>query len=103
MYLGAPCYGAVLHTLNLRLAPDQIGYIANHAEDSIIFVDQNLLPLLEQFRSMVPSLRHIVVMNEEKETATSLDAVLHYEGLLSEASPEYDWPELDEGIRRNLA
>ena len=97
VYLGAPCYGAVLHTLNLRLAPDQIGYIANHAEDSIIFVDQNLLPQLEQFRSMVPSLRHIVVMNEEKETATSLDPVLHYEGLLSEASPEYDWPELDEG------
>src|SRR5437762_6621105 len=83
VYLGAPCYGTVLHTLNLHQAPDQIGYIANHAEDSIIFVDQSLLPLLEQFRSMAPSLRHIVVMNEEKETATSLDPVLHYEDLLS--------------------
>src|SRR5437667_7831548 len=96
VYLGVPCYGAVLHTLNLRLAPDQIGYIANHPEDSIIFADQSLLPLLERFRSMVPSLRHIVVMNEEKQTATSLDPVLHYEELLSEASPKYDWPQLDE-------
>ncbi len=96
VYLGAPCYGAVLHTLNLRLPPDQIGYIANHAEDSVILVDQNLLPLLEQFRSMVPSLRHIVVMNEEKETNTALSPILHYEDLLTEASSEFDWPRLDE-------
>lgn len=96
VYLGAPCYGAVLHTLNLRLPPDQIGYIANHAQDSIIFVDQNLLPLLEQFRPQVPSIRHIVVMNKEKETSTSLSPVLHYEELLAEASREFSWPRLDE-------
>src|SRR5687767_10488131 len=79
VYLGAPCYGAVLHTLNLRLPPNQIGYIANHAEDAVVFVDQNLLPLFEQFRYTVPSIRHIVVMNEEKETSPSLGPIHHYE------------------------
>ena len=96
VYLGAPCYGAVLHTLNLRLPPNQIGYIANHAEDAVVFVDQNLLPLFEQFRYTVPSIRHIVVMNEEKETSTSLGPIQHYEELMSKASPEFTWPSLEE-------
>jgi fatty-acyl-CoA synthase len=95
-YFAAPCYGAVLHTLNLRLIAEQIGFIANHAEDAVIFVDQNLLPLLEQFRPMVPSIRHIVVMNEEGGIVTSLSPILHYEELLSQTSSEFDWPQLDE-------
>jgi acyl-CoA synthetase (AMP-forming)/AMP-acid ligase II len=96
VYFAAPCSGAVLHTLNLRLAADQIGYIANHAEDSVVFVDQSLLPLLEQFHGQVPSLRRVVVMNEENETATSIPGALSYEQLLSEAPEEFDWPRLDE-------
>jgi fatty-acyl-CoA synthase len=96
VYLGAPSYGAVLHTLNLRLPPEQIGYIANHAGDAVIFVDQNLLPLLEQFRAMAPSVRHIVVMNEEKDASTARFPILHYEELLAEASPEFTWPHLEE-------
>ena len=96
IYFGAPCYGAVLHTLNLRLIPEQIGFIASHAEDAVIFVDQNLLPLLEQFRPMVPSIRHIVVMNEDGGSVTSLSPILHYEELLARASSEFDWPQLDE-------
>ena len=96
VYFAAPCSGAVLHTLNLRLAADSIAYIARHAEDAIVFVDQNLLPLLEQFRSSVPTLRHVVVMNEEQETVTSIAPVLSYEELLAGASPDFDWPRLDE-------
>jgi fatty-acyl-CoA synthase len=95
IYLGAPCYGAVLHTLNLRLAPEQIGYISRHAEDTILFVDQSLLPLAEQFCTQVPTLRHIVVMNEEKPLSTSLP-VLRYEALLAAEDPSFAWPVHDE-------
>src|SRR5439155_917664 len=48
LYLGTPCMGAVLHTLNIRLFPDQLTYIANHAEDSVVFVDDSLVPVLEK-------------------------------------------------------
>src|SRR4051812_47185227 len=51
IYLAAPCMGAVLHTLNIRLFEDQLTYIANHAEDKIVFVDDSLVPLLEKVRS----------------------------------------------------
>src|SRR6266567_8289824 len=59
LYFAVPCAGFVLHTLNLRLAPEQLAYIANHAGDSAIFVDASLLPVLEQFRSGLKSVRHI--------------------------------------------
>src|SRR6266496_3450265 len=48
LYFGIPCMGAVCHTLNLRLPPDQLIYIINHAADKVVFVDQSLLPLLEK-------------------------------------------------------
>src|SRR5271170_1524544 len=50
LYFGVTCYGAVLHTLNLRLATDQLAYIINHADDRVIFVDASLLPILDQIR-----------------------------------------------------
>ena len=96
VYFAAPCYGAVLHTLNLRLPADQIAYIANHAEDAVVFVDASLMPLFDQFRAQVPSLRHVVVMNEEVEGPPAKGPVLHYEELIAQASPEFSWPALDE-------
>jgi fatty-acyl-CoA synthase len=63
-YFGIPAAGAVLHTLNLRLHPDELTYIVNHAEDRIIIVDDVLLPLLEQFRARVKPERVIVVRHE---------------------------------------
>ena len=53
-YFGIPSGGAVLHTLNLRLHPDELAYIANHAGDRVVIVDRSLVPLLEQFRDRVP-------------------------------------------------
>jgi fatty-acyl-CoA synthase len=61
LYFATPCSGCVLHTLNLRLAADQLSYIANHAEDHVIFVDASLLPILEPIRGKLTSVRHIVV------------------------------------------
>src|SRR5215469_10977823 len=87
LYFGVTCYGAVLHTLNLRLAPDQLAYIINHAEDRVIFVDASLVPLLEQIRGELKCVRRIIVLDDRSE----------YEGLLAAAPPDpYFWPQLEE-------
>lgn len=85
LYFAVPCFGAVLHTLNLRLAPDQLAYIINHAEDRVIFADASLLPCLNAIRDQIPCVRRIVVIPDD------------YEGLLagSDGQP-FTWPELDE-------
>ena len=64
LYFAAPCTGRVLHTLNIRLFPDQVVYIANHAEDEVAFVDRSLLGLFLPLLDRLPLLRHIVVMDD---------------------------------------
>src|ERR1700676_3408381 len=78
LYFAVPCAGCVLHTLNLRLAPDQLAYIINHAEDRVIFADASLLPILEPIRIQLKSVRRIVVMSDDGE----------YEALLAAAPDE---------------
>jgi fatty-acyl-CoA synthase len=99
LYLGVPAYGAVLHTLNLRLHPNEIGYIANHAEDRFLFVDRSLLPLYQAFAPMVRSFEKIIVLDEDAPgpNAPPLPGnALDYEELLA-ASPEaFTFPALDE-------
>jgi fatty-acyl-CoA synthase len=96
VYFGAPCSGRVLHTLNIRLFPDQVAYIANHAEDQVVFVDASLLPALEKLAPQLKTVRHYVVMADGPLPATSLPNAISYEELLASASPDYDWPTLDE-------
>jgi fatty-acyl-CoA synthase len=92
-YFAAPMMGAVVHTLNLRLHPTEIGYIARHAEDSVVLVDTSLLPLFEQFAASVPSIRHVVVMPDSGATP---EGKLDYEALIAPEAADYDWPTLDE-------
>jgi acyl-CoA synthetase (AMP-forming)/AMP-acid ligase II len=96
IYFAAPCSGRVLHTLNLRLFPDQVAYIANHAEDEVIFVDASLLPMLEKLAPQFKTVRHYVVMADGPMPETSLPNAISYEELLAAAPPDYDWPTLDE-------
>src|SRR5689334_5970796 len=65
-YFAIPSIGAVLHTLNLRLHPEELAYIINHAEDRVIIIDDVLLPLLDQFRAQVRPERVIVARNSEQ-------------------------------------
>ena len=67
-YLAVPSMGAVLHTLNLRLDPEQIGYIATHAGDEIVIVDGTLVPLLAQVLPHAPGIRHVIVTTPEGGT-----------------------------------
>jgi acyl-CoA synthetase (AMP-forming)/AMP-acid ligase II len=88
LYFAAPSSGRVLHTLNVRLFPEQLTYIANHAEDEAVFVDRSVLPLLWPLIDTMKTVRHVVVM-EDGGTADVPDdpRVLDYETLLAEASP----------------
>ena len=92
-YLAIPAMGAVLHTLNLRLHPSDLTYIARHAEDSVIIADRSLLPLLEQFRGDVPSLRHVIVIPDDGPTPAGY---LDYEQLIAAESDQIEYPRLDE-------
>jgi fatty-acyl-CoA synthase len=95
LYFGVPCSGAVLHTLNLRLHPTEIGYIAQHAEDRFVFVDRSLLPLFNQFATNVRSFERVIVIDDG--TAHPLPGgALDYEELLAREPTSFDFPVLDE-------
>jgi fatty-acyl-CoA synthase len=103
-YLAIPSMGAVLHTLNLRLDPQVIGYIATHAGDDVVIVDASLVPLLAEVLPHAPGIRHVLVTREGDAT-DSRDIVellgggrqVHsYEELLAAQPDSFDWPGLDE-------
>src|SRR5690242_1675011 len=89
LYFAAPCSGRVLHTLNIRLFPEQLVYIANHAEDQVVFVDASVLPMLERIAPQLTSVCHYVVMADGPMPATTLPDAISYEQLLAEAEPAY--------------
>ncbi len=95
LYLAIPSLGAVLHTLNIRLFPEQIEYIINDAEDTIIFVDADLVPVLEKVTERIPSVRQYVIMGTPAE-APHFGPAIDYEELLAASAPLTDWPALDE-------
>ncbi|HEX6488238.1 MAG TPA: long-chain fatty acid--CoA ligase, partial [Candidatus Dormibacteraeota bacterium] len=84
-YLAVPGMGAVLHTLNLRLPPEQLAWVVNHAADRVILVDQSLLPLLEGIQRQLTTVEQVIVL-----------ASPEYERLLEAETEGFDWPELDE-------
>jgi fatty-acyl-CoA synthase len=95
LYMAVPCIGAVLHTLNIRLFAEQLTYIVNHAEDGVIFVDDSVVPILQELAPTFEGVRHYVVMGDGD--VGSLPNALRYEELLDEVGPgTYDYPKLDE-------
>ncbi len=100
-YLAVPSMGAVLHTLNLRLDPAQLGYIANHATDDVVICDGTLVPLLAQVLPHTETIRHILVTGPDGGAAAEQLAgpgreVHSYEELLAAEPDSFGWPELDE-------
>ncbi|MEU2348402.1 long-chain fatty acid--CoA ligase [Modestobacter sp. NPDC049651] len=88
LYFAAPCTGRVLHTLNIRLFPEQLTYIANHAEDEVVFVDRSVLPVLWPLLESMKTVHHVVVMDDGGTAEVPDDPrVLDYEALLADASP----------------
>lgn len=91
LYYAIPCYGAIIHTINIRLSEEQLVYIINHAEDKIIFIDATLLPLFEKISSQLTTVKQYVIFNSDKLPQTKLENVLYYEDLMSKASEDYEW------------
>jgi fatty-acyl-CoA synthase len=88
LYFAAPCTGRVLHTLNIRLFPDQLTYIVNHAEDEVIFVDRSLLALLWPLVGSFDTVRHYVVLDDGKDVDIPDDPrIRDYEAVLARAEP----------------
>jgi fatty-acyl-CoA synthase len=101
-YLAVPSMGAVLHTLNIRLFPEQLTYIANHAEDQVVIVDGSLVDLLARQLPTFESVEHVLVSGPDAKAA-DLDALrasgkqVHlYDDLLEAADERFDWPDIDE-------
>ncbi|HJF30679.1 MAG TPA: AMP-binding protein, partial [Sporosarcina psychrophila] len=97
-YFGVPGTGAILHMINIRLSPEHIAYVINHAEDEILLVDDNLFPHLEKLAPYLKTVKHYIIMGDSAEIPeTSLENVHSYEALLATASEDYAFPEdLDE-------
>jgi fatty-acyl-CoA synthase len=97
LYFAGPCTGRVVHTLNIRLFPEQLTYIANHAEDEVVFVDRTVLPLLWPLIDTMKTVHHVVVMDDGGDNEIPDDPrVLDYETLLADAQP-VDFNVTDEG------
>jgi acyl-CoA synthetase (AMP-forming)/AMP-acid ligase II len=103
LYFGISGPGAVLHTINPRLFPEQISYIANHAEDQYLFVDLTFVPLLESIVDTLSTVKGFVILTDEAHMPkTSLPQALSYETLLASQSDDYRWPRLDEWTASSL-
>src|SRR5690625_2625322 len=88
LYFAAPGMGAVLHTINIRLSPEHIIYIINHAEDKVLFVDEDIWPLVEQIKDHLKTVKAFVVMTDKAELPESTLETLHsYEDLIEAGDP----------------
>ncbi|MFW0793241.1 long-chain fatty acid--CoA ligase [Gordonia sp. CPCC 205515] len=97
-YLAVPAMGAVLHTLNIRLFPEQLIHVANHAEDHVIIVDPTLLPLLNPQLAQLSTVKHVIVNGTSADGVDAPEGVQVHalETLLADQPTEFEWPEVDE-------
>jgi fatty-acyl-CoA synthase len=96
-YYAIPCMGAVLHTLNLRLFPEQLAFVINDADDKIIIVDKTLIPILNRVAGKIPGVEKIIVFNDGGPLPPhDLGEMIDYEELIAGESETYPWPTLDE-------
>lgn len=102
LYYAIPGAGAVCHTLNIRLFPEQLAYIVNHAEDKVVFVEASLLPLYERVADQISSVQYYVLINAPKHIETKLSNVLFYEDLIESADDDFAWRSTDENMAMGL-
>ncbi len=103
LYFAVSGMGAVCHTINPRLFPDQITYIIKHAADKLVFTDLSFVPVLEGIADSLADVKSIVIMTDKDHMPeTSLPNVLCYEDMISDAPETFDWPEFDENTASSL-
>jgi len=93
LYFGVPCMGAVLHTLNIRLSAENLVYIINHAEDRILFIDEDVYFLIEPFKDQLKTVEKYVIMSQSGVMpTTTLSPVVLYDELIKDFPETYDFP-----------
>ena len=103
LYYAVSGIGAITHTINPRLFPEQLSYIINHAEDRIIFIDPLILPALEKIKDEIVKVETIIVLCDDTNLPnTSIEGVKSYEAFIAEESDEFDWPSLNENLASSL-
>ena len=104
LYFAVSGIGAVLHTINPRLPPDQLAFIVNHAGDSILFFDTTFLPLAKHLASVPTPLQHFVSLTDDTHTPqdSGLPNLKAYELLLRGQADTFEWPKLDENLASSL-
>lgn len=97
-YFGVPSAGAILHMVNIRLSPEHLAYVINHAGDEIMLVDDNLFPHFQKLAPLLKTVKHFIIMGDSRDIPeTELENVHSYEALLDAASDDFEYPEdLDE-------
>jgi fatty-acyl-CoA synthase len=99
-FFAVPMIGAVLHTINVRLSPEQILYTIDHAEDDVLLVNSEFLPILDQIRGRMDTVKSIVLLNDEAvPPETHIQFSGEYEELLANAQASYSFPDFDENTR----
>jgi len=102
LYYAIPGAGAVCHTLNIRLFPDQLAYIVNHAEDKVVFIDGTLLPLYEKLAGETNCVRYHVLLNAPRAAADRLPNTLFYEDLIADSDEDFAWLSTDENMAMGM-
>ena len=95
-FFAVPMIGAVLHTVNIRLSPDQVLFTMNHAEDDLVLVHDDFLPLVEQIHGRLETVKGYLQLTDDTANDTSLPVLGEYENLLAGAADQYDFPDFDE-------
>ena len=99
-FFAVPMLGAVLHTINVRLSPEQILYTIDHAEDDLLLVNADFLPILDQIRGRIDTVKTFVLLSDDEQVpATMIPFAGEYEHLLADADPMTDFPDFDENTR----
>ncbi|MBY0511983.1 MAG: long-chain-fatty-acid--CoA ligase [Rhodospirillaceae bacterium] len=102
LYYAVAGIGAVCHTVNPRLSPEQMGAILAHAEDKVLFFDTTFTPLAAAMKAHVPGLRHVVALCDAAHVPADVPGVLAYEDILAPQPTTYAWPEFDENTAASL-
>ena len=99
-FFAVPMMGAILHTVNVRLSPDQILFTMNHAEDAVVLVNDEFLPMLESIADRLTTVRSYVMIKDSADSPqTSLPLSGEYEELLARAEPSFAFPDFDENTQ----
>lgn len=98
-FFAIPMMGAILHTVNIRLSPEQILYTINHAEDDVILINSDFVPVLEGIKDQIETVKKLVRITDDESPSTQLEFAGEYEDLVGQSSDEFDFQDFDENTQ----